>query len=101
MKSSCRTAAYRGKLSLARSALPGRAIVVRAEHPLKATVQRQPFELQGDHGVVRDFVFERSQVSILGNFNEVARSLFRDTGDGSRLKAAVWTSGGAPQPDAP
>jgi hypothetical protein len=91
-----RDGSYRGNFQLARSGTAEHATVVRAEHPLKATFSGSLLELKGNYAVVRDFVFEGSQISIIGNFNDVAHSVFRhsDRAPG-RLKAAVWTSGGA------
>ena len=60
-----RDGVYRGKFTLAQSGRAGQPIVVRAENARRATFDRTLFQLEGNHGVLTDLVFERSQVDQL------------------------------------
>ena len=90
-----RDGVYRGSFTLARSGEPGQPIVVRAENARRATFDRTLFQLEGNHGVLTDLVFERSQVSVSGDHNRVAHSIFRHSDDRpAGMNAAVRIVGG-------
>ena len=91
-----RDGVYTGKFALDRAGEPGKPIVVRAEHPRRATFDGVLFQLGGNHGVLTDLVFEGSQVTVSGDHNRVAHSLFRRSDARPEgMNAAVRMIGGA------
>jgi hypothetical protein len=87
---------YRGTFVLARSGTAAAPITIRAQQPLRAAFDRTLFELGGSHGVLTNLVFERSQVTITGDQNRVAHSIFRHSDDRPPgMSAAVRILGGA------
>ncbi|MDO8544520.1 MAG: DUF1961 family protein [Opitutaceae bacterium] len=88
--------AYRGTFTLANSGTADRPITIRPQHPQQAIFSRSLIALSGNHGVLTGFVFERSQVTISGDYNRVAHSVFRFSDDRpAGMQAAVRTLGDA------
>lgn len=91
-----RDGTYTGNFTLARSGTAEQPITIRAEHPPRAIFHRSLLELKGNHGVLTGFVLEQSQVTISGDHNRVAHSVFRLSNNRpAGMQAAVRTVGDA------